>query len=125
MTAPGFRRCGCAAALAGLLLALPPTPTFPQNASPAPQEMEVLGVATDQQSGQPMVLLRGKTDRRALTMVIDPSAAVGIAGVVLFGLLVGIAWRATSAVWFLVFPLLVLGVLASAGIAVLWILRHF
>ena len=79
MTAPGFRRCGCAAALAGLLLALPPTPTFPQNASPAPQEMEVLGVATDQQSGQPMVLLRGKTDRRALTMVIDPSAAVGIA----------------------------------------------
>jgi len=79
MTAPGFRRCGCAAALAGLLLALPPTPASPQNASPAPQEMEVLGVATDQQSGQPMVLLRGKTDRRALTMVIDPSAAVGIA----------------------------------------------
>ncbi|MGH7363425.1 MAG: bifunctional nuclease family protein [Candidatus Methylomirabilales bacterium] len=79
MTAPGFRRCGCAAALAGLLLALPPAPAFPQNASPAPQEMEVLGVATDQQSGQPMVLLRGKTDRRALTMVIDPSAAVGIA----------------------------------------------
>lgn len=79
MTAPGFRRGGLAAALAGLLLALQPTPTFPQNASPALQEMEVLGVATDQQSGQPMVLLRGKTDRRALTMVIDPSAAVGIA----------------------------------------------
>lgn len=79
MTARGFPRGGFAAALTGLLLALLPAATSPQNASPARQEMEVLGVATDQQSGQPMVLLRGKTDRRALTMVIDPSAAVGIA----------------------------------------------
>ena len=79
MTARGFLHGCLAAALAGLLLAFPPAPASPQNASPAPQEMEVLGVATDQQSGQPMVLLRGKTDRRALTMVIDPSAAVGIA----------------------------------------------
>ena len=79
MTACGFPRGGFAAALTGLLLALLPAATSPQNASPARQEMEVLGVATDQQSGQPMVLLRGKTDRRALTMVIDPSAAVGIA----------------------------------------------
>ena len=79
MTARGFLHGCLAAALASLLLAFPPAPAFPQNASPAPQEMEVLGVATDQQSGQPMVLLRGKTDRRALTMVIDPSAAIGIA----------------------------------------------
>lgn len=63
--------------------------------------------------------------RRPPVLTAGVSAAVGIAGVVLFGLLVGIAWRATSAVWFLVFPLLVVGVLASAGIAVLWILRHF
>jgi hypothetical protein len=79
MTARGSLRGVLAAAFAGLLFALLPAPVLPQNANPAPQEMEVLGVATDQQSGQPMVLLRGKTDRRALTMVIDPSAAVGIA----------------------------------------------
>jgi len=79
MRARGFPRGGFAAALATLLVALSPGLASPQNASPAPQEMEVLGVATDQQSGQPMVLLRGKTDRRALSMVIDPSAAVGIA----------------------------------------------
>jgi hypothetical protein len=79
MTARGSLRGVLAAAFAGLLFVLLPAPVLPQNANPAPQEMEVLGVATDQQSGQPMVLLRGKTDRRALTMVIDPSAAVGIA----------------------------------------------
>ncbi|HEU5393450.1 MAG TPA: bifunctional nuclease domain-containing protein, partial [Candidatus Methylomirabilis sp.] len=79
MTARGPLRGVLAAALPALLFVLLPTPALPQNANPAPQEMEVLGVATDQQSGQPMVLLRGKTDRRALTMVIDPSAAVGIA----------------------------------------------
>ncbi|MCI0370390.1 MAG: bifunctional nuclease family protein [candidate division NC10 bacterium] len=79
MTPRGFLHGCLAAALAGLLYAFPPAPASPQNASPAPQEMEVLGVATDQQSGQPMVLLRGKTDRRALTLVIDPSAALGIA----------------------------------------------
>ncbi|HEV8663652.1 MAG TPA: bifunctional nuclease family protein [Candidatus Methylomirabilis sp.] len=79
MTARGSLRGVLAAAFASLLFVLLPAPVLPQNANPAPQEMEVLGVATDQQSGQPMVLLRGKTDRRALTMVIDPSAAVGIA----------------------------------------------
>lgn len=75
----GALRGGVLTALTALLLLLPPALALPQNASPAPQEMEVLGVATDQQSGQPMVLLRGKSDRRALTMMIDPSAAVGIA----------------------------------------------
>ena len=79
MTARFVLSAGGIAAFAGIVLTLAPAPAFPQNASPAPQEMEVLGVATDQQSGQPMVLLRGKADRRALTMVIDPSAALGIA----------------------------------------------
>lgn len=47
------------------------------------------------------------------------------AGFVLLVLLVGIAWRASSAVWFLFFPLLLIGVVAAAAMAVLWGLRHF
>ncbi len=42
------------------------------------QEMEVLGVAADPNSGQPMVLLRGKEDRRELTMFIGPFEAQSI-----------------------------------------------
>lgn len=53
------------------------------------------------------------------------SGAVVLAGVVALAVLVGIAWRATSAVWFLVFPLLLVGVLVAAASAALWILRHF
>jgi hypothetical protein len=48
-----------------------------------------------------------------------------IAGVVMLGLLVGIAWRATNVLWFLLFPVLVLGSLVGASLAVLWALRHF
>ncbi|HXF81959.1 MAG TPA: hypothetical protein VNN19_04320 [bacterium] len=48
-----------------------------------------------------------------------------LAGALLFAGLIGIAWRATSPLWFLIFPLLVLGLLAALGVAVLWILRHF
>ncbi len=48
-----------------------------------------------------------------------------VAGIVLLGALVGIAWRATNALWFLLFPVLLVGVLAAAAMAVLWGLRHF
>jgi hypothetical protein len=48
-----------------------------------------------------------------------------VAGAVMLGVLVGIAWRATNAVWFLLFPLLVVGALSGAAMAVLWALRHF
>ena len=53
------------------------------------------------------------------------SGILAAMGVVLLALLVGIAWRATSAAWFLVFPLLLLGVLVAAAATALWILRHF
>ncbi len=48
-----------------------------------------------------------------------------IAGIVLLGTLVGIAWRATNALWFLLFPLLLVGALAGVAMAVLWGLKHF
>lgn len=53
------------------------------------------------------------------------AGAAAAAGALLLVVLVGVAWRATSALWFLVFPLLLVGLLAAAGLAVLWILRHF
>jgi len=48
-----------------------------------------------------------------------------VAGAVMLGILVGIAWRATNAIWFLLFPLLVVGALVGTAMAVLWALRHF
>lgn len=48
-----------------------------------------------------------------------------VAGFVLLGALVGIAWRATNALWFLLFPLLLVGALVGVAMAVLWGLRHF
>lgn len=63
--------------------------------------------------------------RRTPVLTGRMAGLVGAMGVLLLALLVGIAWRATSAVWFLVFPILLLGLLAAAGMAVLWILRHF
>jgi hypothetical protein len=47
------------------------------------------------------------------------------AGFLLLAALVGIAWRTTNVLWFLLFPLLVAGILAAAALAVLWVLRHF
>lgn len=64
-------------------------------------------------------------ERRTPTLTGRAAGAVGLLGLALLAVMVGIAWRATSAVWFLVFPLLLLGVLAAGGVAVLWILRHF
>ncbi|MBI2201552.1 MAG: hypothetical protein HYU43_06385 [Armatimonadetes bacterium] len=49
----------------------------------------------------------------------------GAAGVVLLLLLIGIAWKATNVLWFLLFPLLLIGLVAAAAMAVLWGLRHF
>lgn len=47
------------------------------------------------------------------------------AGLVFLIALFGIAQRTTSALWFLTFPLLLLGVLIAAAAAVLRMLRHF
>lgn len=47
------------------------------------------------------------------------------AGLILLALLVGIAWRTTSPGWFLLFPVLLLGVLGALAGGVLWGLRHF
>jgi hypothetical protein len=46
-------------------------------------------------------------------------AAVLIVGIVL------VTWKATSPLLFLLYPILVLGVLALLAMAVLWALRHF
>ena len=42
-------------------------------------EMEVLGVASDQETGQPTVLLRGKQGKQELTLFIGPFEAQSIA----------------------------------------------
>lgn len=48
-----------------------------------------------------------------------------VAGIILLLVLVGIVWRTTNALWFLLFPLLLVGVVAATAMAVLWGLRHF
>ncbi len=91
---------GAAGALAlglGLLLgAVPSAPGQSPNPSrglpalaqaPAPPSapagktyvMEVMGLAADQASGQPVVILRAKEDKRELKMYIGPFEAQGIA----------------------------------------------
>ena len=50
----------------------------PPNAT-GPQEAEVLGVVIDQRIAQPLVVLRGKRDKRNLAMVIGHAEANGIA----------------------------------------------
>jgi lysylphosphatidylglycerol synthetase-like protein (DUF2156 family) len=47
------------------------------------------------------------------------------AAIVLLALLVGITWKTTSAAWFLLFPVLLAGILAALAAGVLWGLRHF
>ncbi|HET6780757.1 MAG TPA: hypothetical protein VFH67_01540 [bacterium] len=46
-------------------------------------------------------------------------------GLILLLLLGGIVWKATNALWFLLFPLLLVGLVTAAATAVLWGLRHF
>lgn len=60
--------------------------------------------------------------RRTLTRRSVAWAA--LAAAVLAGTLVGVAWRATSVLWFLLFPLLLVGALAAAAVVVLWAVRH-
>ncbi len=61
------------------------------------------------------------------TRVITGRHASGsaVAGILLLALLIGIAWRATNVVWFLLFPLLLIGMLVAAAVGVLWGIRHF
>jgi hypothetical protein len=53
------------------------------------------------------------------------SLLVAAAGVVFLAVLLAIAQRTTSALWFLTFPVLLLGLLVAAAAAVLRMLRHF
>lgn len=68
-----------------LCLLLPGRPAGGQPPPAAPpagaktHRMEVLGVAADPATGQPMVILRSLEDRRELTMFIGPFEAQGIA----------------------------------------------
>ncbi len=64
---------------------------------------------------------------RSRTPVLKSPAALTMVagGVVLLVLMVGIAWRTTNPAWFLLFPVLLLGVLAALAVGVLWGLRHF
>lgn len=48
-----------------------------------------------------------------------------IAGLGLLLLLIGIAWKATNVLWFLLFPVLLIGLVVAAAMAVLWGLRQF
>ena len=70
-------------ALALLLFAAAPAaaqaPTPPAGPPGKTYVMEVMGLARDQASGQPMVILRAKDDRRELSMFIDDAQAAGIA----------------------------------------------
>lgn len=57
-----------------------------------------------------------------------PSRAVGWGAVAAAALVVAtvlVTWKATTPLLFLLYPLLVLGVLALLALAVLWALRHF
>ncbi len=68
-----------AALLASVLVSSTPGWTAePQDAAGKLYEMEVLGVAPDPASGQPLVYLRGKQDKRELSMFIGPFEAQGI-----------------------------------------------
>jgi len=63
--------------------------------------------------------------KRRTTRLGGRTMRVGmIAGLILLVILIGIAWRAQSVGWFLLFPLLLLGVLAAVALGVLAALRH-
>lgn len=71
---------GLALALLATSLVASPTggATQPQDAGGKTYEMEVMGVAADPASGAPLVYLRGKLDKRELSMFIGPFEAQGI-----------------------------------------------
>ncbi|HEY3246675.1 MAG TPA: hypothetical protein VGK88_00105 [bacterium] len=62
---------------------------------------------------------------RRTTVVGKRTVRLALAGgVALLIVLVGIAWRAQSVGWFLLFPVLLVGVLAAVALGVLAALRH-
>ncbi|OGB88241.1 MAG: hypothetical protein A3G35_04845 [candidate division NC10 bacterium RIFCSPLOWO2_12_FULL_66_18] len=68
-----------AALLASILISSTPGwAAEPQAGGGTLYEMEVMGVAPDPASGQPLVYLRGKQDKRELSMFIGPFEAQGI-----------------------------------------------
>jgi len=64
---------------------------------------------------------------RRRTPVLTAPVALGVvaAGIMLLIVMIGIAWRSTNAAWFLLFPVLLMGVLGALAVGVLWGLRHF
>ena len=69
---------------------------------------------------------RDTLPRRRTPVLTAPVALGTVAGgVILLVLLVGVAWRSTNAAWFLLFPVLLMGVLGALAVGVLWGLRHF
>ena len=50
-----------------------------QTRAPGPQEVKVVGVFADAETGTPTVILEGKRDQRRFAMVIGPAEATGIA----------------------------------------------
>ncbi len=67
----------------------------------------------------------GSRPQRRWVITRGFASGSSIAGIVMLVILIGIAWRATNVVWFLFFPLLLIGMLAAAAVGVLWIVRHF
>lgn len=67
------------AALLGGLLLLPRTAAARADESRDLYEMEVLGVAATQGGDQPAILLRGKREKRELTLFVGPLEAQSIA----------------------------------------------
>ena len=70
---------GAAVALALVLTAASTWGAERLGPTAATDEMEVMGVQVDRRSGAPMVLLRGKRDKRELAMFIGPFEAQAIA----------------------------------------------
>ena len=65
--------------LLGTMLVVPRPAARAAEQNKGLHEMEVLGVATDQESGQPTILLRGKQGKQELTLFIGPFEAQSIA----------------------------------------------
>jgi bifunctional DNase/RNase len=66
------------AVVATILLSATAWAAEPPKTNGTPYEMEVMGVAPDPASGAPVVYLRGKQDKRNLSMFIGPFEAQGI-----------------------------------------------
>ena len=75
---PAWRVLGQALFTTALVLVAVGGPAEAQEAAGTLYEMEVMGVASDPASGAPLVYLRGKQDKRELSMFIGPFEAQGI-----------------------------------------------